>query len=77
VRIGDVHVHAPLTGVEALTQSQWQVITQRNRTLATWIGLSVENLHLYLIPARQMVDQILCDGELEKATSRCIGLQHD
>ncbi|VVP54793.1 transcriptional regulator [Pseudomonas fluorescens] len=77
VVIGDVHVHPPLSGMDALPQSQRDVIIQRNRTLATWIGLSRENMHLYLIPARQMVDQILCDGELEKATSRCVGVQHD
>ena len=77
VVIGDVHVHPRLTGIDVLSQSQLHGIVERNRTLAAKIGLSAENLHLYLISSRQMVNQILCDGELEKAASRCVGVQHD
>jgi hypothetical protein len=53
-------------------------MVQDSRKLAGLLGLSAQNIHLYLLPSRQGADQILCDGELETASSRCIGVQqHD
>jgi hypothetical protein len=78
VTMDDVHVHLPAQDAQPPTSSHLQLMVQDSRKLAGLLGLSAQNIHLYLLPSRQGADQILCDGELETANSRCIGVQqHD
>lgn len=75
--INEVHVHPPVLDAKTIGPSLLQPLVLRSRRLAELLGMSPNNLHLYLLPGRQGADQILCDGELETASSRCIGVQDD
>jgi DNA-binding winged helix-turn-helix (wHTH) protein len=78
VTVDEVRVHLSAQDVQPPATSHLQLMVQDSRKLAGLLGLSAQNIHLYLLPSRQGADQILCDGELETASSRCIGVQqHD
>jgi len=78
VTMDDVRVHLSAQDVQPSARSHLQLMVQNSRKLAGLLGLSAQNIHLYLLPSRRGADQILCDGELETASSRCIGVQqHD
>lgn len=78
VTISEVQVHLSARDIQPMAPSFLQPLVLRSRKLAELEGLSLDNLHLYLLPARRGADQILCEGELEKVGSRCIGVQqHD
>ncbi|MNO84883.1 hypothetical protein D3C76_762370 [compost metagenome] len=78
VTINDVHVHLPVPDVHPLAAPYLQPMVLRSRELAGLLGISADNLHLYLLPVNRGADQILCDGELETVSSRCVGVQqHD
>ncbi|RON24651.1 hypothetical protein BK660_02985 [Pseudomonas brassicacearum] len=78
VTMDDVRVHLTAQDVQPPAPSHLQLMVQNSRKLAGLLGISVQNIHLYLLPSRRGADQILCDGELETASSRCIGVQqHD
>lgn len=78
VMMNEVHVHLPVQDLQTMTSSYLQPMVVHSQKLAKLEGLSLDNLHLYLLPARRGLDQILCDGELETLSNRCIGVQqHD
>lgn len=78
VTLDEVQVHLPAAVVRSLTPAQLQPMVQRSRKLAGLLGLASTQLHLYLLPTRSAADQILCEGAMESASSRCIGVQqHD
>lgn len=75
VTMNEVQVYPPAQDPQLMTSSYLQPMILRSRKLAVLEGLSLENLHLYLLPGRRGGDQILCDGELKAPGSRCIGVQ--
>lgn len=77
VKVGDVHVHLPVPDANPLSEQSMQAFVVRSRRVAENFGFSMENIHLYVLPFRQRGNQILCEGEIEKADTRCIGVQHD
>lgn len=78
VTIDEVQVHLPIQDIHPPVAAHLQLMVQKSRKLAGFLGLSAQNIHLYLLPSRRGADQILCDGALESASSRCIGVQqHD
>ncbi|PWK39638.1 transcriptional regulator [Pseudomonas sp. OV226] len=78
VTMDDVLVHLPTQDVQPPVAPHLQLMVENSRKLAGILGLSTQNMHLYLLPSRRGADQILCDGALETASSRCIGVQqHD
>ncbi|MGW8461549.1 winged helix-turn-helix domain-containing protein [Pseudomonas sp. CLCA07] len=78
VTVDDVHVHLSAQEARPPEASNLKLMVQHSRKLAEHLGISAQNIHLYLLPSRRGADQILCDGELETASSRCIGVQqHD
>jgi len=70
-----VHVHLSAQDVHPPATSHLQLMVQNSRELAGHLGIPAQNMHLYLLPSRRGADQILCDGELETVSSRCIGVQ--
>jgi DNA-binding winged helix-turn-helix (wHTH) protein len=77
VTMEDVRVHLSTQEVQTPTTSHLQLMVRNSRALAGHLGIPVQNMHLYLLPSRRGADQILCDGELETASSRCIGVQQN
>jgi DNA-binding winged helix-turn-helix (wHTH) protein len=78
VTMDDVHVHLSSQEAQPPEAIHLKQMVQHSRKLAEHLGISAQNIHLYLLPSRRGADQILCDGELETASSRCIGVQqHD
>ncbi|MGJ7515047.1 winged helix-turn-helix domain-containing protein [Pseudomonas baetica] len=78
VTMNDVQVHPLLADSQTLVPSLLQPKVVNSQKLAARLGMSSDDLHLYLMPGRRGADQILCEGELEAAGSRCIGVQqHD
>ena len=78
VTMDDVQVHLSTQEAQPPEASHLKQMVQHSRKLAEHLGISAQNIHLYLLPSRRGADQILCDGELETASSRCIGVQqHD
>ncbi|WP_095060428.1 MULTISPECIES: transcriptional regulator [unclassified Pseudomonas] len=77
VTMGDVHVHRSAQDVQILAAPHLQRMVEHSRKLAELLDLSAQNIHLYLLPSRRGADQILCDGELENADSRCIGVKQN
>jgi hypothetical protein len=78
VMMDDVHVHLSAQEPQPAEAPHLKLMVQHSRKLAEHLGISEQNIHLYLLPSRRGADQILCDGELETASSRCIGVQqHD
>ncbi|KQN49088.1 hypothetical protein ASE98_25260 [Pseudomonas sp. Leaf48] len=78
VTIDDVQVHLPAQEVPPLEAAELEPMVRHSRKLAGLLGVATQNLHLYLLPSRRGADQILCDGEMEASSSRCIGVQqHD
>ncbi|WP_223520333.1 transcriptional regulator [Pseudomonas sp. GL-B-19] len=78
VMMEDVHVHLSTLEPQPPEALHLKLMVQHSRKLAEHLGISAQNIHLYLLPSRRGADQILCDGELETASSRCIGVQqHD
>ena len=75
VTIDDVHVHLSAQDVHPPATSHLHLLVQNSRELAGHLGIPAQNMHLYLLPSRRGADQILCDGELETVSSRCIGVQ--
>jgi DNA-binding winged helix-turn-helix (wHTH) protein len=75
VTIDEVRVHASAQDIHSPATSHLQLMVQNSRELAGHLGIPAQNMHLYLLPSRRGADQILCDGELETASSRCIGVQ--
>jgi hypothetical protein len=73
----DVRVHLSTQEVQTPTTSHLQLMVRNSRALAGHLGIPVQNMHLYLLPSRRGADQILCDGELDTASSRCIGVQQN
>jgi DNA-binding winged helix-turn-helix (wHTH) protein len=77
VTVEDVHVHRSTQDVQILPAPHLQRMVEHSRKLAELLDLSAQNIHLYLLPSRRGADQILCDGELENADSRCIGVKQN
>ncbi|MNR42146.1 hypothetical protein D3C85_1606280 [compost metagenome] len=75
--VEDVHVHRSTQDVQILPAPHLQRMVEHSRKLAELLDLSAQNIHLYLLPSRRGADQILCDGELENADSRCIGVKQN
>jgi len=78
VTMSEVHVHPPTSDAQPIVPLLLQPMVLRSRRLAGLLGMSSNNLHLYLLPGSRGADQIICDGELETASNRCVGVQqHD
>lgn len=78
ITVDEVNVHLPVSDGQSIAPPQLQLMVERSRKLAGLLGLASTDLHLYLLPTRHGADQILCDRALEKANSRCVGVQqHD
>ncbi|HEF4760927.1 TPA: winged helix-turn-helix domain-containing protein [Pseudomonas putida] len=76
--MNDVQVHPLLADPQPQVPSLLQPKVVKSQKLAALLGMTSDDLHLYLLPGRRGADQILCEGELEALGSRCIGVQqHD
>jgi DNA-binding winged helix-turn-helix (wHTH) protein len=77
VTMDDVRIHLSAQDVHPPATSHLQLMVRNSRELAGHLGIPAQNMHLYLLPSRRGADQILCDGVLETASSRCIGVQQN
>ncbi|MNZ76889.1 hypothetical protein D3C78_954110 [compost metagenome] len=75
VTIEGMRVHVPVEGFNSLAAPQLQSLAQRSQQLAQLLGISSSSANLYLIPVYHREHAILCEGELELARSRCVGVQ--
>ncbi|WP_095146391.1 transcriptional regulator [Pseudomonas sp. Irchel s3b6] len=75
VTIEGMRVHVPVEGLSSLSASQLKTLAQRSQQLAQLLDIASSSANLYLIPVYHREHAILCDGELELARSRCVGVQ--
>ncbi|QYX47742.1 winged helix-turn-helix domain-containing protein [Pseudomonas tussilaginis] len=75
VTMNNVNVYLPADKWKQLPTSYLQATVLRSQKLAEIMGIPVGEVHLYLLTSGRESNQILCDGKLEAANSRCIGVQ--
>lgn len=78
VMIEGMRVHVPVDGLSSLAAPRLTKLAQRSQELVQLLGISSNSANLYLIRVHQREQAILCEGALELARSRCVGVQlHD
>jgi DNA-binding winged helix-turn-helix (wHTH) protein len=77
VTVQGLPVHKLAHGAE-MSAAELQSLHQQSQQLARVLGIVQEQTNLYLLPNHRNGQGILCDGLLEQAQSRCVGVQkHD